>query len=116
MYFPQNNAYIDALDIHCRTPLMLAVACHLPEATITLLNAGADLTLTDIENNTALHLAYAYGSMSCVEILEVNGANSDVRNVVGRIPSEELARQDNLLPLLKVSNTKKVDTRNKTDF
>ncbi len=51
-----NHAFVDAVDINCRTPLMIAAMCNLNDAVTLLLQAGADVTAVDLEGNSALHL------------------------------------------------------------
>ena len=36
----QRHAYVDSLEINCRTPLMLSAACNLPDMCAILLDAG----------------------------------------------------------------------------
>lgn len=66
--------------------------------------SGADVYSTDIQTNTALHIAYAFGSMSCVTLLEQNGADPECVNNSGRVPLEEAGRAVFMLPLVSVSN------------
>ena len=49
---------------------------------------GADVHAKDLESNTALHIAYAYGSISCAMMLETRGADPESLNGCGRIPIE----------------------------
>lgn len=37
----QRHAYVDSLEIHCRTPLMLSAACNLSDICTILLDAGS---------------------------------------------------------------------------
>jgi ankyrin repeat protein len=94
---------VDSLDINCRTPLMLAAACNLPQAVTLLVDCGADINATDIEGNTALHLAYAFGSISCALFLESRGADTNILNTSSRTPSEEAGRQSTLIPIFGVT-------------
>ena len=74
----QQKPYPDCLDWQCRTPLMMAVAADLPLAALeALVSAGADLEVKDLDGNTALHYAYAYGRMGSSVWLEAKGANAD---------------------------------------
>jgi ankyrin repeat protein len=108
----QRHAYVDSLDVHCRTPLMLCAAFNVCEACVLLLDGGAEACATDLEGNTALHLAYAYGSWTCALYMESRGAEggaeggalSEARNNCGRTPSEEAGRYANLCPLLSVAD------------
>jgi hypothetical protein len=52
-----------------------------------LLDAGADVTATDREGNTALHLA-AYGEPKVVRLLVDAGTNPAARNSAGRPPAD----------------------------
>jgi ankyrin repeat protein len=71
---------------------MLAALCNLSEACSILLDGGADAGATDLNGNTALHLAYAFGSMSSALILEEKGADTNTTNASGRTASEEAGR------------------------
>jgi ankyrin repeat protein len=50
------------------------------------LEQGADVDATDIDNNTALHYAYAYAKLMIVPILEAAGAESSALNLLGKTP------------------------------
>jgi len=96
----RRHAYLDSLDVNCRTPLMLAAACNITDAVGMLLDAGADVGVTDLERNTAMHIAYAYGSLSSAFVIETKGGDTSARNGRQRTPTEEAGRQGSLLPLL----------------
>ena len=83
----QNRAYVDGADRLCRTPLMLAAAANLEPAIALLLAAGADVFAQDLDGNTAVHFAYAYGSASAVATLEGKmGDNAQAKNHNGQSP------------------------------
>ena len=73
----------------------------MPDAVGILLDNGADVNVTDLERNSALHLAYAFGALSSALLLESCGANTELLNGRKRVPSEEAGRQDTLIPLLQ---------------
>ena len=58
----------------------------------------------DLESNTALHIAYAYGSISCALILETRGADPESQNGSGRTPIEEAGRAGFLYPLVSIKS------------
>ena len=85
----QNGAYVDSIDYRGRTPLMLAASCNLVDILSILLDNGADISKTDfIDGNTALHYAYATGSMAAASLLEERGANDASTNGKGRTPMD----------------------------
>ena len=84
------------------------------DAVSILLDNGADVHVTDLERNSALHLAYAFGALSCALLLESFGANTEMLNGRKRIPSEEAGRQDALIPLLNGNVTTSSSTKGGT--
>ena len=82
------HAFVDAVDLRCRTPLMLAAATNLVEAVEILLLAGADVNAHDLDGNTPLHLAYAFGAASAIVALESASADSFSKNHNGKEPLE----------------------------
>ena len=88
--------------MNCRTALMHAAAYNLSDACAILLDAGAAIETTDLQGNTALHLAYAFGSMTCVLYLEARGGSDFIQNCFGRLPSEEVGRHSLLTPLFTI--------------
>ncbi|XP_071098473.1 uncharacterized protein [Haliotis cracherodii] len=65
---------LPSFDINCRgqydrTALMVAAMCAQKDVVDLLVSIGADLTLTDDNNNTTLHLACQGGNRSIVEYL-----------------------------------------------
>jgi ankyrin repeat protein len=67
---------------------MFAACCNLPEACEVLLEAGGDVNATDIDGNTAAHLAYSFSSMRCVNMIENNEAYHETPNFKGLTPLE----------------------------
>ena len=102
----RRHAFLDSLDVNCRTPLMLAAACNLTDAVGMLLDAGADVGVYDLERNSSLHIAYAYGSLSSALMIEGKGGDAAARNGRQRTPTEEAGRQASLLPLLALEREK----------
>jgi ankyrin repeat protein len=94
-----NNAFVDSIDHKCRTPLMLAAAANLKDAIVMLLDAGADLNASDIDGNTALHLAYSLGSTAAAILLESRGADQDRENMSKCTPIEMSGRGNSVIPL-----------------
>lgn len=83
----KNRAFINALDAKSRTPLMIAAACNLIDAVSMLIEHGADLSLRDsINGSTALHYAYASGSMATASLLEERGADLSPLDNADRTP------------------------------
>jgi len=78
-----NSAFCDAMDAHCRTPLMLAAAANLVVAIDLLVAAGADVSARDLDGRTALHIANSFGAASAVSSLEAHGADPELKDSVG---------------------------------
>ena len=97
----QNHCYTDGADWQCRTPLMIAAAANLEAAISMLLASGADVFATDLEGNTPLHMAYAYGSASAAATLESKmGESKNISNHAGKSAFEmagDMRRMKNLL-------------------
>ena len=55
--FVSNKSMLNSLNSKGQTPLMYAIRCGNPDAVQILLDAGADVTLTDNENKTAIYYA-----------------------------------------------------------
>ena len=94
-----NRAYVDALDYKCRTPLMLAAGANLFDAVKMLIENGADVNISDIDGNTALHFAYGFGNASLAVFLEGHNANPDNKNLNGDTPIDVAGMANRLLPL-----------------
>ena len=95
----QNRGYVDALDWFCRTPLMMAAAADISIAVEILLNAGADVHAEDLEGNTALHYANAFGSMSSAVALESKGGDLQHCNHFGITASNFVGKMRKMQPL-----------------
>jgi ankyrin repeat protein len=95
----QHKAYADCLDWQCRTPLMMAASADLPHNALeALVTAGAELDCKDLDGNTALHYAYAYGSMGASVWLEAKGASTDVKNLQDYTPFELVGNMGRIQP------------------
>ena len=70
----QSGVGVDARLFDELTPLHIASIYGQPGAAKFLLSRGADVTLTDDENNTALHMAAFLGNTEVVEVLLSAGA------------------------------------------
>jgi hypothetical protein len=95
----QNYAYVDSMEGKCRTPLMFAAACNLPDCISLLCTGGSNVNLRDAEGNTALHYANAYGSISAVSVLEAKGADRSVTNGKQLTPDDIIGQFDAVLPI-----------------
>lgn len=86
------GAFVDAIDIHGHTPLLLAASRGNVQAVKILIDAKANVSAQDRDENTALHLAVASGVAEVVELLLSEGAGADIAKVNkrGEMP-EELA-------------------------
>lgn len=84
----QNHAYVDSLDIECRTPAMYAAIVNMPSALQLLIDAGADLTMKDLDGNTVRHLAYMFKSSECLRLLNAMGNSEDSTNILSKTPLE----------------------------
>jgi len=94
-----HKAYANCLDWQCRTPLMMAAAADLPHAALEALVAGgAELDCKDLDGNTALHYAYAYGSMGASVWLEAKGASADAKNLRDYAPFELVGNMGHIQP------------------
>ena len=92
----KNHAYVDSIDINCRTPLMYAACANLVDACRILVEAGAHVNNTDLDGNTALHFAYMLGSSNAVSYLESVNADSYAMNNSNRAPFEEAGRYNKI--------------------
>ena len=102
----KNGAFVDGTDVNYRTPLMYAAAADLSDACQVLLEAGADTRATDLDGNTALHIAYMYSATSVISLLssaahaggdagsdeEEKAGATDRLNQARRAPLEESGR------------------------
>ena len=94
-----NRGYVDSLDYKCRTPLMLAAGANLFDAVKLLIEGEADVNISDIDGNTALHFAYGFGNASLAIYLEDHHADSDCKNLDGKTPLDMAGLANRLLPL-----------------
>lgn len=78
--------FVDSIDINGRTPLMLAAMCGLTDACELLVEAHCDVNASDLDGNTACHLAYAYGATSVAMYLEGRPDFLESTNAMGNTP------------------------------
>lgn len=79
----QRNVPVDSRLDDELTPLHVSALFSQKEATELLLSEGADVSLTDDEGNTALHMASFLGHTSVVKVLLAAGAKPTARNKLG---------------------------------
>lgn len=83
----------------CRTPLMFAAACNLPDCISLLCTGGSDVNLRDADGNTALHYANAYGSIAAVSALEARGGDRNLANGKQLCPDDVIGQHDAVQPI-----------------
>ncbi|MGB2907422.1 MAG: ankyrin repeat domain-containing protein, partial [Candidatus Aminicenantaceae bacterium] len=66
------------------TPLIIAITFGKTEVAKALIEAGADLTITNNDGSASLHIAAFFCRTEIVEALLENGADKDFRNSAGR--------------------------------
>lgn len=71
----ENDADIETVDAHGRTPLIVAATHAPPEVVSLLLDGGARRDASDDQGRTALHWAVARGERRIVELLIAAGAD-----------------------------------------
>uniref|UniRef100_H0WVM3 Uncharacterized protein n=1 Tax=Otolemur garnettii TaxID=30611 RepID=H0WVM3_OTOGA len=69
-----------------RTPLMKAVQCQQEECVAILLESGANVHLTDVYHNTALHYAAYHQNIQIADRLLAYGSYIDPQNKNGSTP------------------------------
>ncbi|XP_053442846.1 putative ankyrin repeat domain-containing protein 19 [Nycticebus coucang] len=77
---------LDTHDRERRTPLMKAVQCQEEECVAILLESGANVHLTDVYHNTALHYAAYHHNTSIADRLLAYGSYIDPKNKNGSTP------------------------------
>ncbi|XP_069479563.1 palmitoyltransferase ZDHHC13 isoform X2 [Ambystoma mexicanum] len=87
-YFISKGQSVDTLDLHGRTPLMLAAKQIIgPEPTGFLLKFHPSLNSVDkVHRNTALHWAVLSGNVNAVDLLLDAGSNFEIQNSKGETP------------------------------
>jgi hypothetical protein len=78
------GAPLNGLDKKMRTPLHLAAAAGLSDATSQLLELGASTELTNQAGATPLYLATTEGHLACVDTLLAKGADPNTANTKGQ--------------------------------
>lgn len=73
------------------SPLILAALLGKTEIAIVLIEAGADVDLTNNEGSTSLHTAAFFCSPEIVEALLANGADTSIRNNSGATAFETVS-------------------------
>ncbi|CAL1283692.1 unnamed protein product [Larinioides sclopetarius] len=77
----------NVLDAHYDTPLHLAtINENNSEIVKELINAGAQVQMSNLSQNTPLHVAVLHRNRKATEILLQSGANVNSRNVLGNTP------------------------------
>mmetsp|Transcript_7173 Transcript_7173/g.914 ORF Transcript_7173/g.914 Transcript_7173/m.914 type:complete len:82 (+) Transcript_7173:457-702(+) len=71
-----------------RTPLHLASIRGHSEVVYLLLQFGANVDMTDIDNNTASHFAAEYGHLSVLELLLQYFPDVTIKNRLSKMPVE----------------------------
>jgi len=71
-----------------QTLLHLACFLNYPDLTLFLIARGIDLDARDRNGWTALHFAALSGSKECARLLLIAGADMEIVNVLGKIPTE----------------------------
>jgi len=59
---------------------MLAAALNLQEDVQLLMHYNADISVTDLNGNSAMHYAYAFGCITIASLLENAGGSTSVEN------------------------------------
>jgi ankyrin repeat protein len=73
---------------------MYAAAANLVEAVNLLLTAKSKINQVDVDGNSALHYAYAFGSLMAASVLEANGANTSAYNAKDKRPFDIVGISD----------------------
>ncbi|KAL3922430.1 MAG: hypothetical protein SGPRY_004561 [Prymnesium sp.] len=77
---------VDARGLHNFTPLICAACGGHVDAIKLLVDAGADLTATDVNGSTALHRAAFHGKEQAIYLLLDLGASLEATDRYGRTP------------------------------
>jgi ankyrin repeat protein len=92
---------MDSLDRNCRTPAMYAVALNSVSALRIIVEAGADLSMKDLDGNTLLHIAYMYSSTACIRYIRSLGVvDETITNINDKTPLEMAGKGKSLSNLL----------------
>ncbi|XP_060082671.1 poly [ADP-ribose] polymerase tankyrase-1-like [Ylistrum balloti] len=82
----KSKADINALNVWRRTPLMKAIVNFKFAAADYLIREGADVSISDENGTTPLHVAASYGNLELVRNLLENRANKNAQDQRGRTP------------------------------
>ncbi|XP_062990125.1 ankyrin repeat domain-containing protein 26-like [Elgaria multicarinata webbii] len=85
-FLVDSKCQVNICDNDKRSPLMKAVQCQQEFCAIYLLEHGADPTLEDTDNNTALHFAACNSSISIAKHLLEHKAHIEAQNTDGSTP------------------------------
>lgn len=78
---------------------MFAAACNLTDCVSLLCTGGADINIRDLDGNTALHYANAYGSIAAAAVLEGKGADNTALNSNQLTPDDIIGQFKAVLPI-----------------
>ena len=99
--FNTDNYYFT--NINKLTPLVLACVYEQHEAVKLLIQAGADVNLTEKKARTPLHWACYNGNIDIVKLLIDNGANALIKDKDGKI-AKDIAKAEGYENIVKLLN------------
>lgn len=96
LVFKGSNVNVHACKyLYCDFPLYIAARNGKYDIVLLLLNAGADINLTNFESETALHIAVKRNHVDIVKLLLEKGARTDLRNTDGKTPVDIAREKEN---------------------